>query len=1154
MGESMEGVQLKLRMRVPNADQNDAASQAQSWLKKVSSVASYRPNSLEILPVYKCGYEEPITEVQMTIYGWEKNESAADLAKKVLERCYFDAGRGMEKQMLVQIVYPPEAFYLQCKPVHKECRLVAFQLGNFINTGTFYSHYEKDENSSDGRVLREMRRPPHTRREGGFGGERRQQPGLYADFEHDRNTLKIRFAALQRYNGQDEWYIVTLMVRYESIRRIVVDPCSPTHRNKHLYLFLNYPPDVRRLNNKHRYDSDGSRWIFWHDKLRDDRNSLSALALKECPVLSLEFPGVDSDNVFDEVVGRLKTRAQVTVEFGSIFHVEVSLKNYIAPPSVDPECSAKLERLDSYKIKYLIEALLSRGAVVKDQLLLREKDRNDFVDFVCALGEENKTLTVTALERLLNCVDEKQNATLLHALHDIYLAVRDEGNRSNEMLMEEQLKEGYLRVRKVIVTPTRLLLLAPELLMGNRVLRQFDPQGDHALRVIFRDDNLSKMRKYQTGEHLVRDTIKSVMLNGLTIAGKKYLYLGSSNSQMRDNGCYFFTNDQPTKVHTIRKWMGEFDSGNIPKMMSRMGLYFTQARKCGALIKRADYQVEKDVTGGSDGAKHSYQFSDGVGRISLKKAREIAVDFSMGDHVPSCYQFRFLGFKGVLTVDPALDSRKQWWKKLLDEDPNAKVKLPPAIIFRDSQKKFQASKESIRTLEIVKFCAPTCLNLNRPMINILDQVSGMQGYEAHRRVTERIHELLGDHLDEMAMMLIDENKCAQTLADRLPYRFDVDLLTNKGIKLTVEPFFRSLTRAITRFSIKRQLAKEQIKVPSSMGRTVFGVMDETGQLQYGQVFVQYTAHMEATPGPRAKKYILKGKVMVTKNPCVVPGDIRLLEAIDVPELRHLVDVIVFPQHGVRPHPDEMAGSDLDGDEYSVLWDPNLMFDRNEPAMDYIAVKTRDEKIPPEEVDKKMTDFFLNYVLQDSIGSIANAHLVNSDLYGIKSEVCKSIADKCYHAVDFPKTGCAPLPLTFDWQDDIPPEKPERYPDFMDKLHEPCYISPRLIGQLYRRIKAVDDVFELTEKPTSQMKIVVDRDLIVDGWEEYAGVAQVERDKYGANIRALMETYGIMDEGQLISGAISTVRNRVNDREQEDFSFYTTDRLIEARCTTIFNQA
>eukprot|EP00953_Heterococcus_sp_UTEX-ZZ885_P034461 17845-Heterococcus_DN1.PRE.6 len=73
-------------------------------------------------------------------------------------------------------------------------------------------------------------------------------------------------------------------------------------------------------------------------------------------------------------------------------------------------------------------------------------------------------------------------------------------------------------------------------------------------------------------------------------------------------------------------------------------------------------------------------------------------------------------------------------------------------------------------------------------------------------------------------------------------------------------------------------------------------------------------------------------------------------AVDVPALAHIVDCVMFPSRGQRPHPTEMAGGDLDGDQFFAVFDTTLHPTgsmRNMPAMDYIAPV-------PEEVDD-MTD-------------------------------------------------------------------------------------------------------------------------------------------------------------------------------------------------------
>lgn len=65
---------------------------------------------------------------------------------------------------------------------------------------------------------------------------------------------------------------------------------------------------------------------------------------------------------------------------------------------------------------------------------------------------------------------------------------------------DDEQREGYQRVRKVylllkytsvnylkvIVTPTRTIYVVPEMMMLNRVLRRFDPDGTNVLRVAFR--------------------------------------------------------------------------------------------------------------------------------------------------------------------------------------------------------------------------------------------------------------------------------------------------------------------------------------------------------------------------------------------------------------------------------------------------------------------------------------------------------------------------------------------------------------------------------------------------------------------------------------------------------------------------------------------
>lgn len=58
--------------------------------------------------------------------------------------------------------------------------------------------------------------------------------------------------------------------------------------------------------------------------------------------------------------------------------------------------------------------------------------------------------------------------------------------------------------------------------------------------------------------------------------------------------------------------------------------------------------------------------------------------------------------------------------------------------------------------------------------------------------------------------------------------------------------------------------------------------------------------------------ILEGPLLIFRNPCLHPGDLRLVEAVRIPELESYTNVILFPATKTCKSSlaDECSGGDL----------------------------------------------------------------------------------------------------------------------------------------------------------------------------------------------------------------------------------------------------
>uniref|UniRef100_A0A453IJW5 RNA-dependent RNA polymerase n=3 Tax=Aegilops tauschii subsp. strangulata TaxID=200361 RepID=A0A453IJW5_AEGTS len=795
---------------------------------------------------------------------------------------------------------------------------------------------------------------------------------------------------------------------------------------------------------------------------------------------------------------------------GELGELVISLMEFVGPSSkVVPLVDCPTGCSVSYEVLFRVNSLVHMGKIIAKHVN---------AGLFKALEEIPVHISRRIFEKM-----SKLEFTCYEPLEFIQKEVHSRKRSHNALLSSKTEGKGKLMMcYRIHITPSRIYCLGPEEEVTNYVVKHHKKYASDFARVTFVDEDWSKLFpdaiSARTGRGFFSQPLKtglyyrilSILKEGFSIGPKKYEFLAFSASQLRGSSVWMFASNDSLKAEDIRRWMGHFEEiRSVSKCAARMGQLFSSSRQTVEILPR-DVEEIPDIEVTTDGTKHI--FSDGIGKISEKFAKDVAYEIGLDPmNPPSAFQIRYGGYKGVIAVDP--DSFRR-------------------LSLRPSMKKFE-SKSTM--FNITSWSKPQPCYMNREIISLLSTLG----------IRDEIFELMQqDDMRELDEMLTNREAALSVLGKiGSTETKTASKMLLQGYEPSLEPYLLMILKAHQDNRLTDIRTRCKIHVPK--GRVLIGCLDETGELKYGQVYIRITKNSKeqkdngqpyfSKDNRKDKTAVVVGKVAISKNPCLHPGDIRVLEAVYDHGLyaNNLVDCVVFPQRGERPHPNECSGGDLDGDLYFITWDEKLIPEKVDSPMDYTAARPRimDHVVTLEEIQK----YFVDYMINDSLGAISTAHLVHADRHPMKarSPECLQLAALHSMAVDFAKSGApAEMPRSL---------RPREYPDFMERWDKPMYISNGALGKLYR---AAASQMQSSPAPSfAQPNPVFDPDLEVPGFEEFLESAEECYDLYVEKLTALMGHYGAEQEDEILTG---NIRNRLLYLKKDNKRYFEMkDRIIDS---------
>ncbi|KAI6794009.1 RdRP-domain-containing protein [Hortaea werneckii] len=729
-----------------------------------------------------------------------------------------------------------------------------------------------------------------------------------------------------------------------------------------------------------------------------------------------------------------------------------------------------------FRIRYQLEVCLSIGVLNESNVTA------DFIQRLAQIKSEQAERMAKVLEKIAD--DEKRIYDPMDIFRLQWLVI----------VPTKKMPRYCAMVPGAVVTPSTIYFSTPVMETSNRVIRKYAQNGDRFLRVKFTDERYRG--KIRAGDDKTMSEVLTrvyrTMKNGIQIGDRLYEFLAFGNAQFREHGAYFFAPTSSLTTAKMRQWMGDFSEINVvAKFASRIGQCFSTTRAVSLPVK---LETIPDIM------HNGYCFTDGVGKISHFLARMIAEEHMMphSDEIyPSVFQFRLGGCKGVLAVDPSL--------------PSGTIQVRP------SQQKFPAKYKG---LEICRISQYSSANLNVQIILVLNAL-GVNSWAFQIKMKKA--------LDDILAAMTDQHKAIQQLSRNVDLSQTTLILADMifdGFMDANDPFMISCLRLWRAWMLK--YLKEKARIPVEQGAFVLGCVDETAtlkshrnedlsaenllqdQAQLPEIFLQIS-----DPDHKGRYKIVEGVCVLTRNPSLHPGDARVVRAVDVEALHHLKNCVVLPQTGDRDLASMCSGGDLDGDDYLVIWDTDLIpSEWDYPPMDYAAPEPVRSKGPVTVGD--MTAFYVQHMKHDNLGRIAMAHRYHADGSddGVKDPKCLELAQLHSLAVDYAKTG---KPAEFPRRLRV-----RRYPHWAEPGKKLTYHSKKVLGKLFDMVQRQD--------PEPAWDLPFDQRVLSrhSPSEQMLQDAREVKQQYDEAIRRVMAQHGIQRELEVWTTFVLKHNDEVND--------------------------